>query len=86
MPKYIVTHGSFVAGKAVTGIGGELEMSAEEKAHLDPDGNKLATPEVYAAMQKKAEAEAVLVKAAEAPKPKAEAKPEPKPALKGGGK
>ena len=82
MAKYIVTHSTFITGKEHVGIGGSVEMSEADKAHLDPDGNKLATPEVFEAMRAKTAAEVVIATKVEA-KPKA---PTPAPAHKGGGK
>jgi hypothetical protein len=82
MAKFIVVHGTFNPGKNAIGHGGSIELSPEEKAHLDPDGNKLVTPDVFDAMQKKAAASAV-VEAAKAPAKAPEPKAAPK---KDGGK
>ncbi len=82
MAKYVVIHGSFIAGKTVTGIGGSIELTDEERAHLDPLNEKLAAPEAFGAMQQVKQATAVI-EAAKAPAPKT-VKPEPAPKKDGG--
>lgn len=62
MPKYIVTHGSLKSAAGVAKIGDTVEMSEEERKHLDPHGNKFATPEVAAELAK---ADAATKRAAE---------------------
>jgi hypothetical protein len=87
MAKYIVTHGTIISGKELIGLGGSVEMSPEDKGHIDPDGNKLATPEVYEQMQRASVALKAVEEAKAKPAPKAEAKPSsPAPTPKGGTK
>lgn len=87
MPKFINTHGGIIlprqidkdgkgTGKQrVLGIGDEIELSVEERNHLDPTGLTLVTPEVFAEMKKSAEAHRAFEDAAkkDADNPKAKA-------------
>lgn len=85
MAKFIVAHGSLITGKTAAQIGDAVELSPEEKAHLDPDGNKFVTPEVFDAMQKKTSAQAVIDTSSK-PKASKPAPPPPAPTPKGGTK
>jgi hypothetical protein len=91
MPKFIITHGSIIQarpvgtdGKPLPGgkqkalsVGDSIECSAEERAHMDPSGMQLVTPEVFAEMRKQADAQAAVEAAqlAENTKPKAKGLP-----------
>lgn len=96
MPTFIITHGSVILarplnadGKPVSGgkqrslvIGDSIELTPEERAHMDPSGTQLVTPEVFAEMKKSADAAAALEEASKKEAPKAKSMGLPAKTLK----
>jgi hypothetical protein len=55
MPKFVVTHGSHKTGRDWARTGDTVELSAEEKAHLDPTGERFCSLEIAAERGKASE-------------------------------
>lgn len=89
MPKFIITHGSVITARpleadgspkkggkqTVLSVGDEIELSPEDRKHIDPTGTQFVTPEMFADLKKAADAHLALEQAArrESDNPKAKA-------------
>lgn len=59
--KVTVAHGSLKTGPGkFAKVGDEVEMSEEERKHLDPTGTKFLSPPKFAALKQKQDAEKIL--------------------------
>ncbi len=79
MPKFIVIHGNIKTAGGWQHVGTEVELSDEERAHIDPRGELLATPQQFADLQAIEKAEKRLEESKKAAKAAPTATPAPKP-------